>query len=90
MSDKAPQVSHQIGFSDNTKIRIFTDGTSTVAEVVQGSDMWGDHVRGRGVARRRKGDKRREEIGTSLAVGRALRDAVERIEKGLIAEGYTL
>ena len=90
MSDKAPQVSEEIGFSDETKVRIFTDGTSTVAEVVQDGGMFGDSVRGRGVARRRKGDKRREEIGASLAVGRAFRDAAERIERGLNREGYTL
>lgn len=90
LNSPAPAVSHDMAYSDETKIRIFTDGTSTVAEVVQIDHTFGDLVRGRGVARRRKGDKRREGIGTSLAVGRALRDAAQRIEEALSQEGYTL
>lgn len=90
MSDKAPDVSPHMGYMDETKIRVWTDGTSTVAEVVQIDPAYGDLSRGRGVARRKRGDRRNPGIGVSLAVGRALKDAAERLERALNQEGYTL
>jgi hypothetical protein len=59
------------------KIHTVTDGTETHADV-----FFGDVVVGRGVSRRRKGEKRNDEAGQNLAVARAFAD----LAAGLAAE----
>lgn len=91
MSDNYPRVNKDMGATPDDKFNIYvvTDGTSTYAEISQ-EGTFGREPIGIGVARRRKGDKRREDVGMRLAVGRAMKVAVERIENALNKKGYTL
>jgi hypothetical protein len=84
--------STELGFSEDVFMRIISDGTTTVATVVERSDnpFASERARGRGVARRRKGDPRNPALAATLAVGRALRDASNQAEEVLRKNGYEL
>lgn len=67
---------------EEMKIVTVSDGTETVAEVIQ--KMHGSwYVLGHGTARRRKGDPRNRDLGQRLALARAFRAAAEQIEKDI-------
>jgi hypothetical protein len=74
LEDPAPSGNTDLSASPDSevlKVEIISDGTSTVAQLI---DPHGDIV-GEGHARRRKGDPRNQEIGAALAVARACQDA---------------
>lgn len=71
-------------------VRVVQDGTRTVAEVYSGKQE--DHYDGKlalgvGHSVRRKGERRRPEIGTTLAIARAFesvaKNSYEGVEKAL-------
>ncbi len=71
----------ELGSADETyTVRVVADGTRTIAEVY---DEPAEEVSpyslpiGRGHAVRRKGDRRDQELGTTLAVARAFQSASE-------------
>jgi hypothetical protein len=53
-----------------------TDGTNTICEVIINTER-GRTVAGRGIARRRKGDKRDADVGSALALARAFQQAAD-------------
>lgn len=56
------------------KVSLVSDDKSTDAEIGNGEGL----VIGRGFARRRKGDRRNDDLGVALALARAFRDASDR------------
>lgn len=54
-------------------VKVYTDGTTTEAEVYLSEEP--EQIIGWGAARRRKGDKRKDSVGTALAVARAFEHA---------------
>jgi len=65
-------------------VEIWTDGTVTRTEI---TDAVGT-VRGGGVARRSKGDKRNEKLGCLLATARAFEETVSHLYRMAEKEGY--
>ncbi|PRH79357.1 hypothetical protein C6N75_09745 [Streptomyces solincola] len=76
--------------TQSARIAVLTDGTSSTAEILVENEYGGFDVMGRGVARRRKGDTRQPELGTRLAIGRALKHAASSYEEHLRKRGYEL
>jgi hypothetical protein len=58
---------------DAIKVTSMTDGTTSVVQLL----LYGEPI-GTGIAKRRKGDERNDEIGMSLALTRAFTDAATR------------
>jgi len=60
-------------------VKIVTDGTRTIAEVYEGDEeqvrLWGGAPIGVGHSVRRKGDRRDNGVGATLALARAFADA---------------
>lgn len=78
-------------FQEKYEIRVVQDDRVTVAEIVvqDTSDPFDKGgVIGRGVARRRKGDRRQPGYGITLAILRAFREAVKTAERSLLERGY--
>ncbi len=70
-----------IGETDlELKIEVFTDGTTTSAFLIAPEDGPLTY-QAKGVARRRKGDPRKPEVGETLALSRALRALADRYEQ---------
>ncbi|MFD8117040.1 dsRBD fold-containing protein [Streptomyces microflavus] len=77
-------------FGQDAHVNIMVDDRTTIAEILVQNEWGVLEPLGRGVARRRKGDRRNSQLGMSLAMARALRHAADRYEDDLKAKGYTL
>lgn len=78
-------------FQEAYELRVVQDDRTTVAELVvrDTEDPYSKAgVIGRGVARRRKGDRRDPGFGINLAVLRALRASVKTAERHMVERGY--
>lgn len=62
------------------KLRVFSDGTHTIAQLVFVEDDGREIIAGEGTARRRSGDTRNFQHGVSLSVRRAYAAAAEAEE----------
>ncbi|GGR51412.1 dsRBD fold-containing protein [Streptomyces roseolus] len=58
----------RFSLDESIAVNLVTDGTTTVAQVLDSDDD--SVVLAEGVARRRKGDRRNQEVGTLLALSR--------------------
>lgn len=62
----------------NVEVHTFTDGTTTEVFILDPDDA--EQYLGRGVARRRKGDRRDIEVGYQIGLARALRNLADELE----------
>jgi hypothetical protein len=61
----------------NLSVKVFYDGTNTLADVSHEDGYGVSRVLATGEARRKKGDPRNQELGEALAVARALSDLAD-------------
>ncbi|MGW6255458.1 dsRBD fold-containing protein [Streptomyces sp. NPDC055085] len=87
-SPRIPELS-MVKVADSWEVRVVTDDTSTIAEILFADDE-GPASLGVGTARRRKGDRRDSDLGWKLALGRAFQDAANGIAAELAVDGHTL
>lgn len=84
---RRPRADDGLDYSEmDLKMRVFTDGTNTVAQLVWKNAEGNEELAGVGRARRAPGDKRDFQLGASLAVRRAYDDAI-RTERKTFGEG---